>query len=313
MRHTHAGAVLVVCAVALTACQDGPVAPRSGGAPMVSAAIGDCMGVLASRAPRSLDFPAYGLPTITVTASYPTGFGLPFDVMQAMRFPMGSGAERASCLNSPQVYYAAETLSVATSDFVPAPAGVDTEFWGSLSPRERRILLAKAEEYLRVFPDRYPTVGSVINQVFAEPILGNKARAKIRANDYALAPAESEQLAGGIYGCLLYRNFSSNPHWYLLNNETLRLVIDLVSAFAEAEFAWLPMRGLQFGRNGSFGAAMAASDHTTDCGTLVFSSIPGGRIRITDPYQQATGSTPGGAPPPAPEPGGGLPPGWYDY
>jgi hypothetical protein len=317
MRSMHAGAVAVLCAVGLTACQDGPLAPRDA-RPTIAASLGGCADPQPSRAGfggtvQSFDFPPGTLIAITVTATFNPLAGLPWGALQQMQFPLGYGADRAPCLNTADVSYQAEAQAAAAPDPVPVPAGVDAEFWNSLSPREQRVLLKVAEDYLRLNPGRFPSVGAVINNVFKEPILRNKADAKVRANDFFGGNAASaEQMAGGIYGCQMYRELSRDHNWFLSNDETLRFVIDLVTAFAEAEFAWSPLRGLQFGRNGAFGAAMAQQySGTLDCGQLVFNSIPDGRIRVTDPSPSSGPPSGGGTPSQPPQ--GGLPPGWYDY
>ena len=313
MRIMHAGALTALCAVSLTACTEGPLAPRDARLP-VSASLMGCDRLQPSRGVASQDFPVGSLPGVTVTAAFGGG-ALPWNMLQSMMFPLGSGADRAPCISSPTVTYVVDTLRREAIEPLPVPDGVDAEFWNSLSPREQRVLLAQAELYMKLYPNRFPSAGSVINNFFRERILRSKTESKVRANDFFGGTSSAEMLAGGIYGCQLYRDFSQDPQWHLLNDETLRLVIELVTAFAEAEFAWSPLRGLRFGRNGTFGAA-TAKEYTggLDCGQLVFNSIRPDRIVVTDPYEELNSVPPsgGGLQPPASTPPT-MPPGWYDY
>jgi hypothetical protein len=312
MRSFLPAQVVTLCSAALlVACTDGTVAPLSKPLSGVSISPGSCGAVRPER--QSLTTPP-SLAPVTITATY-SGGGLPWNVMQQMQFPLNYGADQAPCMNTPSMTFIAETLYVAAHDTVPRPDGVDPGFWDSLSARERRVLVAKALEYMRQYPDKYPTVGSAINSIFADMILRTKANAKVRANDFYGLNPDGELFAGGVYGCLLYQRFARDPDWFLSNNETLAFVIDLVTAFAESEFATSPLRGLRFGANGVFGAAMAKADgYGLDCGSMIFQSIPGGRIIVTDPYADGRPSQPGpSSPPPAPQPPpGGLPIDWYD-
>ena len=317
-----AGRLLALCgAVTLAACQDALTAPRHD----VRATFGSgCDGPMDAHVGRSS--PSHVAPNlsissppqlngVTVTANYP---GLPWNIMQQMNFPLNSGAGQLPCFNSPSVTFIAETLYVAAELDIPTPDGVDAEWWASLSPRERRALMKLAQELLILYPDRYGKVSSVIIDVFERPMLRAKVNAKIRAADFFGASQEAELFAGGVYGCTLYQDFVAQSNWHWSNAQTRDIVIDLVTAFAEAEFTTRPLRAMLFGRNGAIGAAMAAHDgYGGDCGRLIFDSIAGGRIDVTDPYLTPRGSpTPpappgGGYQPPLP-PSDGNPPGWMD-
>ncbi len=307
-RPAPAWRLLLLCGAALlAACQNDPMAPEAMVRPQVMSLSGaSCASTQPSRA-RSLSTPPQ-LAGVRVTATYN---GMPWDIMQQMQFPLSYGADRAYCFNSPEVSYTAETVYVAEPDPIPAPPGVNAEWWAALSPREQRALLKYAGELMRLNPSRYPSASAAINQFFADSILVAKARAKIRARDYFGANQEAELFAGGVYGCTLYQNFIRQGSWAFSNNQTLDMVIELVTAFAEAEFTTVPYRGLAFGRNGAVGAAMAAADgFGSDCGHMLFNSISGGRITVTDPYAAPPAAGPGGrTPPPNPD---GLPEDWRD-
>ncbi len=315
MRSYTAGRLLAVgSAVVLAACQDGVTAPpRNTSHAVISPTIGGCGTWQAERDRQSLG-DGYQLPTVTVTATFPSG-GLPWNLLQQMEFPLNSGAENAACLNSSFAQYTVDTVYKPAEPPLPTPDGVDPTLWGTLSPREQRALVKAAEEIMRTYPGWFSSVSSVIQRLLKQPIVGTKASARLRANDFQLGANEGELLAGGIYGCQLYRTFVADGSWILSNDETLQLVTDLVTAFAEAEFWYVPLRALQFGRNGAIGAAMAMQDgFATECGSLIFQSIPGGRINVTDPYSQPRPSNPGAgyAPSPPPPPPGSLPIGWWD-
>ncbi len=300
--------LFLVGATALGACRNDPVAPAAAVNPhVVSVYGGPCGDLQPTRVLPSSTPPM--LAGVTVTATFA---GFPWDLMQQMRFPLYYGAGRANCFNSPTVSYVAETLYVAGDTPIPAPDGVAEEWWAALSPREQKALLRYAEEMIRLYPDRYSKPGSVIRQFFEESMLRSKARAQVRATDFFGASQETELFAGGIYGCTLYQDFVQRADWVLTNNQTRDLVVELVTAFAEAEFRARPYRALAFGRNGAVGAAMAAQDgHGSDCGQMLFNSIPGGRIVVTDPYAPTPPSAPGGQFSPHPRPDG--PPGaWLD-
>ncbi len=317
-RASGAARLLLVCgAVLLTACQDGPASPRSvQRTEPLSLTSGTCGGQMAAGAvPFSATTTLAG---VTVRANFA---GLPWNIMQQMRFPLNYGADRAPCLNSPEVTYVAEVVYQPEIGEIPVPAGVNAEWWATLSPRERKALLKYAEEMIRLYPDRYARPGTVITDYYEESMLRSKVQAKIRAADYFGYGQQTELFAGGMYGCLLYRSFIQQSNWALPNSETLQMVIELVTAFAEAEFTTQPLRALAFGRNGAIGAAMASEDgFASDCGRMLFESIPGGRITVTDPY----GAPPSFVPPPSytpppanpyytPEPpAGSLPYGWWD-
>lgn len=309
MRTSHAGAVLMLCAAGLSACTEGPVAPLRDGLP-VAPSIATCDGgqSAATRIDAGFD---YTLSRVTVTGVFT---GIPWNIFQSMHFPLGSGADGAACLNEASVNYGVTYTTEPMPEVVPPPAGVDLDFWNSLSPREQRKLLAMAEEYMRLYPGRYQTLGSIINNVFRERILRSKTGSKIRAMDYFGSSESAEQLAGAIYGCELYREFARDQTWIGSKDETLRMTIDLVTAFAEAQFAREPLRGIQFGRNGVYGAAIAAEYvGSLDCGTLAFNAVNDGRIRVTDPYAASGVPGGGGGTVPTQPPTPSLPPGWYDY
>ncbi len=311
-------------AITLAACSDGPSSPVDIGRGKRLATIGDGCGTIMAQ--RVVPTPTQAspslsvstpptLPVVVVTASFPSA-GLPWNVMQQMQFPLNAGAQQALCLNSPLATYRAETLYVAASDPIPAPDGVDPNFWASLSPREQRALIARAKQLMELYPNKYPTIGSTIDAFFKQKMLPAKFEAKLRGIDFLGGTSEAEMMAGGVYGCLLYQRFVRDPDWFLSNRETLELVTELVTAFAEAEFASFPLRAVQFGRNGVFGAAMAQSDpYGSECGRLVFDSIPSGRIDVRDPYSTpSAGATPPPGNPnysPAP-PFTGGPDGWWD-
>ncbi len=324
MQKWNAGRVLVACtALTLAACADEPSSPLDGGRGKGSASIGDgCGNIMAQRtlsgAGQSITSLSVSRPPtlapVTVTATFS---GLPWNIMQQMQFPLNVGAQQALCLNSPVATYRAETLYVAPLEAIPTPPGVDPDFWTSLSPREQRALIAKAKLLMELYPNKYPTVGSAIDAFFKSKMLPSKSEAKLRSIDFLGGTGEAELMAGGVYGCLLYQRFSRDPNWFLSNRETLELVSELVTAWAEAQLVTSPLRALQFGRNGVFGAAMAQAspEYATECGRLIFDSIPGGRIDVRDPYAlPSSGATPpAGNPmsPPAP-PFTGGPDGWWD-
>ncbi len=308
-RHWFAqGRLPLLCVAAvLAACQNDPLAPDATVRPQVLSLSGaSCANVQPSLALPSSTPPE--LAGVRVTATYT---GMPWDIMQQMQFPLHYGADRAHCFNSPEVSYTAETVYVAEPDPIPAPPGVNAEWWAALSPREQRALLKYADELMRLNPSRYPYAGAAINQVFEESMLNAKTKAKLRAIDYFGVSQETELFAGGVYGCTLYQSFINQSNWAFSNNQTLDMVIELVTAFAEAEFVARPYRGLAFGRNGAVGVAMAAADgFGSDCGQMLFNSIPGGRITIIDPYAAPPSSGPGGrTPQPPPD---GLPEDWRD-
>ena len=321
MQSFKIGQLLMVCSAGmLAACQDGVTAPRPATGSMLSASVNACGGLQAQRA--GVSGPRIGTTTagstsipqlagVTVTANYA---GLPWNVMQQMQFPMGYGADNAPCLNSPFATYVVDTTYVRVVDPLPVPAGVDASWWNSLSPREQRAIMDAAEQLVRLSPEQFSSIGDAINRFFRVRINGAKHDARLIGIDYMTTPETSELFAGGVYGCLLYRRLVSDPDWFMSNDATLSFAMNLVTAFAEAEFWSSPLRAMKFGRNGIVGAAMAHADsYGLDCARMVFDSIPGGRISITDPYS-AQVLPPGGGgytPPRPPEPT--PPPGWYDY
>ena len=321
MQSFKIGQLLMVCSAGmLAACQDGVTAPRPTTGSMLSASVNACGGLQAQHAgvsgsrigttlAGSTSIPQ--LAGVTVTGNY---LGLPWNVMQQMQFPMGHGADNAPCLNSPFATYVVDTTYVRVVDPVPVPEGVDEGWWNSLSPREQRAMMDAAQQMLQLHPAVYSSIGDVINRFFRAKIVGAKYDARLIGSDYTSTPATGELFAGGVYGCLLYRRLVSDPQWFMSNDATLSFAMNLVTALAEAEFWSSPLRAMTFGRNGIVGAAMAHADpYGRDCARMVFDSIPGGRISITDPYS-ALVLPPGGGgytPPRPPEPT--PPPGWYDY
>jgi hypothetical protein len=314
---TSMGRYVVVLSglVALAACQDSDLAPMEPGQERVRLDIGgNCGNEMAASALPASDPPR--LTGVVVTATFP-GFatGLPWNVIQQMQFPLQAGAHQAPCMNSDVETYVSETLYVADADPIPRPDGVSEEFWASLSEREKRALLERAELWLRIHPNANKSVGIVISEIFEQPILRAKALAKRRATDFLGASQATELMAGGVYGCLLYREFKDDYSWFLSNQETLQLVADLVTGFGEAEFRYDALRGARFIRNGVFGAGRAFNDtERTDCGQMIFNSIHTGAIDVRDPRASREPSpTPpgsGGYVPLPPE--NGLPPGWMD-
>jgi hypothetical protein len=316
MRSNSAERLLVLSsAVVLAACQDSVTAPRTDAhRAVIAQTFGGCSGWQSERQVQSLG-DVYTLGGVTVTANFPGFPGIPWNLLQQMQFPLNSGADLAPCLNTPDATFTVDTLFVAPLDPLPVPEGVDPDFWKDLSPREQRALLARAELLVRLNPGKYSSVGDAINRYFKGIILHEKAESKIRANDFRLAVKEGEMLSGAIYGCELYHAFVGSPDWFLSNDETLQFVIELITAFAEAEYAFSPLRAILFGRNGAIGAAMAAAEAaSSDCGWLAFNSIPSGRVRVTDPYSTSPvvpAPAPGSQQPTLP-PETGLPLGWWD-
>jgi hypothetical protein len=321
MQSFHARQLLIISSTfTLAACQDASTAPRAPiGKNAVSAVVRGCFGGQPERQALSklpVHSGAFGfeLPTVIVTAQFPSG-PLPWGIMQQMQFPLGYGADQAPCLGAAGETYSVDTLTVAPLEPEPVPDGVDPGWWYSLSPREQRALIAKAQLLMQLYPDRYKYIGAAINQVFRDKMLKAKVESRLRANDFGLVEDEGALLAGGIYGCMLYQNFVRDPEWILSNDETREFVISLVTAFAESEYATSPLRALRFGRNGAIGAALAqASANFGDCGWQIFNSVPSGRINISDPYGAAGGfPRPGGGTPPWQAPPDGPPPEWHDY
>ncbi len=305
-------AALVACQNDLTAPQQSAVQPRV----MKSSSFG--CGAQPSRAAvgKAQEIPR--LPTVTVTAIY-SGGGIPWNLLQQMNFPAGQGANFAPCMNAPGESYVVDTVHVAPADTlpVPVPDGVDADWWRTLSPREQSVMLARAEEMMRLNPYTFPNVGSIMNMFFGEGIRDAKLHAKLRANDFFPGTTiEAELFAGAVYGCSLYRRFVAQSDWQLSNAETLQLVVDLVGALGEAQYWNAPMRGIRFGRNGTFGAGLAFADgYMQDCGWLAFQSV-GGAISVSDPYKNSGPPNGGGNGrpyvPPIDDGGNGLPPGWHD-
>ena len=102
-----------------------------------------------------------------------------------------------------------------------------------------------------------------------------------------------ELLAGGVYGCALFQDFVRDQYWHLSRAESLQLVLSLVAAFGESNYASRPQLALLFGRNGAFGAGIGATEGAyVDCGSSVFQAISTGKIIVRDPYDTGTPSTP---------------------
>lgn len=324
MRNSSAGWWLATLGAGLlTACADSPVAPV---APVPStekatlyASNSSCDGGgvhTRKAAPPSGIAPdvslrgGWPIAGVTVRANFSgASFGLPFNIMQMMTYQREVHPLPLPCLAS-----AGESYSeVATPEVMapsPVPDGVDPGWWNALSPREQRALIRFAQVYMQLYPNTYTSVSSVINLVFRDQLLPLKARAKIRAMDFYGGTAQGELLAGGIYGCLLYRSFVTSSSSPFANDEIQELTTSLVSAFAEAHFIGRPLMGLRFGRNGVFGAGLASVDYSNiECGSLVFGAV-GGAITIDDPYGNRP-NAPGGPGPSGPGDDASKPPGGH--
>ena len=323
---------MVVCgAAALAACTDGPTSPFARSVERgVSASIGNCGGVMDQSAFQSLnDPPPPMLGAVTVRADFTSSAGLPWNVMQQMQFPMGAGGERALCLNDAHAAFTVDTVYLPADTAVATPAGVDPNFWTSLSPREQMALLKYAQEIQSLRPMTYSSPGQVITAKFQDVMLRIKSQAHTRARDFFSEERKAEQFAGALYAAMLYREWASDPQWPFTNATTLEIASTLSAAFAEAQFAATPLRAIQFARNGALAAGLVHSDYLNrDIGQLLFSEVGSGMIRVDDPYQTGQGGSGGGryTPPPPPQdpgsprqpgwwedPGSSLPPGWWDY
>ena len=298
MRISGAGwAMSAAGAMLLAACTEAPVAPvpeRD-----VLASYGPCgvelmTTVGASSAPMNDVSLSTGVPIrgMTILATYSGAtFGLPFSLVQAMNVGPRSNLGSLSCLAGPGESFAVTEPDVEL-DRLPTPDGVDPTWWTGLSAREQRVLLKWADAIMKQYPGSYRSVGAVITERFQGRIEPLKTQAKLRALDFLSDPREAELLAGGIYGCLLFQQYSRDPNSPFSNAEVLELASSLTGAFGEAQFVRRPLTGLRFGRNGAFGAGLAAADgYGADCGWLTFRAI-GGAILVTDPY--ANGATPPG-------------------
>lgn len=318
MRMMKVGQWLLGCGTltVVAACSDAPTAPIDPRPSPVSANIGGCGGIQQSgaapaRAAQAGSVQSASVPIagVTITATYnPWSTGLGYWLNSRFNYPAGYGAELAPCLSSDVAGYAVDDAVPAIYLDIPAPPGVDPGVWASLSIRERHILMAKAREMVEVNSGRYPNIGAAINALMEEKILPNKVDARYRARDFLSNPDEQDMLAGAVYGCMLYNAFARDPLWHLSNDATLTFVVDLATAFAESQYITQPLRGLQFGRNGAVGAAMAQNSYGSDCGWLAFQSISSGRVKVTDPMPAPGGGGPRGGP------GGGPPddmPEWY--
>lgn len=295
MRNSRAGWWLAtVGAGILTACAESPLAPVP---PPEKSVLGQsrawCDG--GDQPMRTAALPAANTPDVslrsgwpiagvTVTATYSGGWiGLPFDIRQMMTYQQGLDRRPLACLDAPGVRYSEPDVPEVLGP-IEAPDGVDPGWWSGLSPREQRALIKYAEVYMQLYPGTYTSVSSVINGVFRDQLLPLKVRAKVRALDFFGGTAQGELLAGAIYGCLLYRSYATNPTSPFANSEIGELASSLVTAFAESHFMGRPLMGLRFGRNGVFGAGLAAVDQTgRDCGSIAFSAI-GEAILVDDPY-----------------------------
>lgn len=282
MKRLGAGAWLAACgALVLSACADDPTGVPPDRAP--SATFSGCGNeAVAQVVSASVSTP---LPVWTVRATFSgPALGIPFNLVQSMNFPSYVNIGPVPCLNTSETTYSTEASS-AEMDPLPVPEGVDPNFWTSLSPREQRVLVKWAEILMKLNPNRYSSVGNVITQLFDEALLQLKAKSKIRAIDFYGATSKAELLAGGIYGCMLYRRFASDPYFPFSWAETLQLGAELVTAFAEGQYAGRPLFGIVFGTNGVYGAGLASSNFTgTDCGRLLFDAVGAGRISVVDPY-----------------------------
>ncbi len=318
MRKSRAGWwMAAVGAGLLTACADSPVAPGDGmprqHGPSLDAS--GCGGGLdmktAVMPPGSASGvslrPGWGQPIagVTVRATFSgASFGLPFNITQMMTFAGGGNMAPLPCFEAQGESYEVTALEVIEP--IPAPDGVDPNFWVALSPREKRALIKWAETYLRLH-DGYRSIGSVIAERFEQQLGTMKARAKIRAMDFYGGSQQGELLAGAIYGCMLYREFIGDPYSPFANDDAQEFASSMVAAFGEAQFTSRPLVGLRFGRNGAFGAGLASIDRSgIDCGTLAFQAA-GGAIDVNDPYGGRAPAPPahGGVPPDQ----GGTPPG----
>jgi len=218
---------------------------------------------------------------VTVRANFSgASFGLPFNITQLMNFGAGANLTPLPCLES-----TGESYSITAAEFmppIPAPDGVDPNWWAGLSPREKRALIKWAEAFMKL-NDSYRTVGSVIAERFEQQLATLKARSKIRAMDFYGGTPQGELLAGAIYGCMLYRNYVGDPYSPFANSDVQEFASSMVTAFGEAQFTRRPMFGIRFGRNGAFGAGLASVDRSgIDCGTLMFQAV-GGAIIVTAP------------------------------
>lgn len=280
---------MVAGAVVMAACAESPVAPEP--ERTASAAFSSCYGGLLTKA--SADRPGgialswgYPISGITIVASYPGGaFGLPFNMLQRMNY--GPGTNFVGCAGDVDATYAVSEQVV--QEPLPVPAGVDAEWWTSLSPREQVALLEAAQRIMSLNPGQFKSSGEVIRTFFQPVLPATKQQAKIRAMDYYGGSVSGQLLAGGIYGCLLYRKYQYDPYSPIANRDLFDFVSNLVAAFGEAEFASHPLTGLRFGRNGIAGAALARNDATSDCGFLVFQDV-NRTVNVRDPYED------GGAP-----------------
>jgi hypothetical protein len=305
MRNNGAGRLLVLCgAVTMVACQDGVTGPRERGAQGQVASLSGGCDLQQSRAvpgaARGAQRASVDLPWVTVIATYSSyNFGLS-GLSTAMNFPRYYGSNLAPCLSDDFASYNIDVPVAAELEPIPAPDGVDTNWWSQLSPREQLTILRYAEQINNLRGGKPDQVGGIINVFFGEQIRQSKLDSKLAGNDFFSGrPIEGEQFAGGCYACLLYRKFVTNPQWPFSNEVTLKLVVELVSSWSEAQFTTAPLRGLQFARNGAFGAGLAQVDgFMTDCPWLIFhASHGGGGIITSDPY---AGPRFGGRPPVVP-------------
>jgi hypothetical protein len=310
-------------AALLAACSDGATAPTPVGRPsaslgVIAGAFSQACGLAPQRAsapgidaPIAAGRPGQSLPTVVVTGTFPNS-GIPFNVLSQMQFPMSAHSTAADCLNDMYARYHTDTLlNVMEVPPPPMPDGVDAEWWGGLSPREKLVALARAQEMFDAMPGRYASVGDALNRGIRMLVEPARRLAKLHTMDVMTAGLQAELFFGGVYGCELYRSFVRDQFWMFSNERTVQFVGDLVTAYAEDTYQSAPLRGLVTARNGVMGASLAALNAHTPCGLLV-QQHTGGRIVVEDPYARRPGGGGGGYTPPSQDPDG-LPPGWHPY
>jgi hypothetical protein len=302
MRISGAGSGWVMSAASvllLAACADSPVAPVPPQEAFTSTA--SCTGGVSTRAggaqsPGGGVSLNWGQPIagVTVWARYSgASFGIPFNLGQQMNFGGNMDVRLLPCIEAEGESFSV-TATTEVADPLPAPDGVDPSWWGRLSPREQRVLLTWAEAIMKQYPGAYRSVGAVISEMFGNNVDRLKTQARIRARDFLADQQEADLFAGAIYGCLLYQRYSRDPNAPFSGSEVLEMSTALTGALGEAQFATRPLRGVRFGRNGAFGAGLAAADgYGGDCGWLAFRSI-GGAILVNDPYAIGNGAVPPG-------------------
>jgi hypothetical protein len=298
MRSTNAVRAVVVCgSVMLAACQDGGVtAPKDVVNPQFAALSASwCGGAQQTRNSLSAGAQSagFGLPFVSVISTF-RGWGVPWGLVQQMNFAGGLNGPRPECFNTSGETYVTVPGDPSQSDPAPLPVpdDVDSDWWYSLTPREQRTLMALAQKMMEQYPGAYGNIGAAINALRGK-VIQPKLTGRIRAADFYGPAPEGDMMAGGIYGCLLFRSFALDPSWFLDNQSTLSFVSDMVTAFAESHYNARPLRAIQFARNGAMGAVLAAGDSfSRDCGAMIFEAIGNRRILVDDPY------TRGGSPSP---------------